>query len=276
MRLLVVGAGSMGRWVARSVDADVTFTDLDAVAAREAAESVGGDVVDPDTDEQFAAVCFAVPISSVTDAIGQYAGRAERALLDVSGVMSGPIETMRERAPDRERVSLHPLFAPENAPGNVAVVADRRGPTVDALLADLRSRGNDLFETTPTEHDEAMETVQARAHTAVLAFALAAEDVREEFHTPVSAGIVDLVETVTGGNPRVYREIQQAFDGATDVADAAARIAAAADDAAERDDAGGDQQFDRLYREATEAAAALRRTDDNGADSRRTDDGGDR
>jgi prephenate dehydrogenase len=159
---------------------------------------------------------------------------------------------MREQAPDRERVSLHPLFAPENAPGNVAVVADERGATTESLLADLRGQDNYLFETTAAEHDEAMETVQARAHTAVLAFGLAAEDVPEEFQTPISEALTELVEAVAGGNPRVYREIQQSFDGAGDVASAADRLATAAERAAADDS----ELFDRLYREASEIDAA--------------------
>ncbi|MFC6726229.1 prephenate dehydrogenase, partial [Halobium palmae] len=32
MNLLVVGAGAMGRWVARTVDADVAFADVDEAA----------------------------------------------------------------------------------------------------------------------------------------------------------------------------------------------------------------------------------------------------
>jgi prephenate dehydrogenase len=86
-------------------------------------------------------------------------------------------------------------------------------------------------ETTPEEHDEAMETVQARAHTAVLAFALAAEDVPDAFQTPISESLFDLVEQVTGGEARVYADIQSAFDGAEDVAGAAREIADADDDA---------------------------------------------
>lgn len=267
MRVLVVGAGAMGRWFARSVDADITFTDLDVAAAREAATTVGADAIDPevfqlaadtqpqssvDAQTEFDAICFAVPISSVPPAIEQYSDHASHALLDVSGIMTGPLDTMREQAPDRERVSLHPLFAPENAPGNVAVVADERGATTESLLADLRGRDNHLFETTAAEHDEAMETVQARAHTAVLAFGLAAEDVPEEFQTPISEALTELVEAVAGGNPRVYREIQQSFDGAGDVASAADRLATAAERAAADDS----ELFDRLYREASKVDAA--------------------
>jgi prephenate dehydrogenase len=138
-------------------------------------------------------------------------------------------------------VSLHPLFAAANAPGNVAVVADAPGPATEALVDDLRAAGNDPFETTIAEHDDAMETVQAGAHAAILAYALAAEDVREEFATPVSAAMDDLVETVTGGNARVYREIQETFAGADRVAAAARRVA----------DAEG-ATFDDCYREAGE------------------------
>jgi prephenate dehydrogenase len=250
MRLLVVGAGSMGRWLARSVDAEVTFADADGAVAHEAAAAMGADYVPTDTEETFEAVCLAVPMSVVEAAAGDYAPLAERALLDVSGEMAGPVAAMREHAPDLERASLHPLFAPANAPGNVALVADERGPVVDSLLDDLAVAGNDVFETTPTEHDEAMETVQAGAHTAVLAYALAAADVREEFHTPVSTALDDLVETVTDGTPRVYREIQETFDGAEDVAAAARRVA----------DAEG-EAFDALYAEAGDSGA-LDVTDD--------------
>jgi prephenate dehydrogenase len=35
----------------------------------------------------------------------------------------------------------------------------------------------------------------------------------------------DLVEQVSGGEPRVYADIQAAFDGADDVADAARQLA---------------------------------------------------
>ncbi|MFW6436944.1 MAG: prephenate dehydrogenase, partial [Halococcoides sp.] len=91
------------------------------------------------------------------------------------------------------------------------------------------------------EHDRAMETVQASAHAAVLAFGLAAESVDERFHTPVSRALFEALEAVTGGEPRVYADIQATFPGAEQVADAAARIAAA-DRAA----------FEACYREADE------------------------
>ena len=270
MQVLVVGAGAMGRWAGRTLAStrapafDVAFADRDATAASHAADAVGGRAVGLDTAETFDVVCLAVPISAVATAVATHAERASRAMVDVAGVMAAPVEAMREHLPDRERASLHPLFSPENAPGNVAVVRDAPGPVTDEVVDAVATAGNHTFETDPEEHDTAMETVQAGAHTAVLAYALSAADVREEFATPVSRELATLVETVTGGTPQVYREIQQSFAGADAVADAADRIATADADA-----------FEALYEEA--GAHARRGQDDadaNGDEPREAGDGG--
>ncbi|TKX84837.1 prephenate dehydrogenase, partial [Halorubrum sp. SS5] len=187
--------------------------------------------VEADGDSVHDAVCLAVPMSAVPAAVEAYAPRAEEAIVDVSGEMTDALAAMREHAPGLERASYHPLFAPPRVPGNVALVVDEGGPAVEGLTASVEAGGNEVFETTAAEHDGAMETVQAGAHAAVLAWRLAAEPVREEFHTPVSAALDDVADTVTEGSPAVYAEIQRAFDGAEDVADAAAAIADADDEA---------------------------------------------
>jgi len=244
METLVVGAGSMGRWlgtVLRESDRTVSLSYLDAAdeRAREAAEATGGRAVPAGTSETFDLVCVAVPIPTAREVIAAYADRARDALLDVTGTMAEPIAAMREHAPDRERVSLHPLFAPANEPGNVPVVPDEPGPRTDAVRAALSARDNTLFGTDAATHDRMMETVQARTHAAILAFALAAEPVPDRFHTPVSATLASLATQVTDGDPRVYADIQRSFDGAGDVADAARQLVDA--DAAE---------FERLYADA--------------------------
>ena len=247
MNLLVVGAGAMGRWFAdsmRSADIDVAFADTDSDAAVAAAEAVGGRAVALDTDEHFDGVCLAVPISAVEAAVATFAPRADRAMLDVTGTMATPVDAMRTHAPDRERLSLHPLFAPENAPGRIAVVDDATGPVTDRVREAL-ARENTPFETTPDEHDRAMTTVQARAHAAVLAYALAAENVPDRFHTPISGPLSDLADQVLSGSPGVYAEIQNAFDGTGEIAAAAERIAEA-----DRD------EFEALYHEARDRAGS--------------------
>ncbi|ELZ40043.1 prephenate dehydrogenase [Halorubrum californiense DSM 19288] len=238
MDLLVVGAGEIGRWVADTVsaeaapvDASVAFADRDPDVAADAAAGRDARTADADGDSVHDAVCLAVPMSAVPAAVEAYAPRAAQAIVDVSGEMTAALAAMREHASDLERASYHPLFAPPRVPGNVAVVVDEGGPAVEGLTAAIETGGNDVFETTAAEHDEAMETVQAGAHAAVLAWRLAAEPVREEFHTPVSAALDEVADTVTEGSPAVYAEIQRAFDGAEDVADAAAEIAGADDEA---------------------------------------------
>ncbi|MFW5935222.1 MAG: prephenate dehydrogenase [Halolamina sp.] len=258
MTLCIVGAGAMGRWFAETVaaapafDADLAFADTDGDAAADAAAAFDDAATvlladgTPEDDRTFETVCLAVPIPAVEDAVAAWAPHAEVAMLDLSGVMAGPIAAMREALPDGERASLHPLFAPQRAPGNVALVADAVGPTLIPLLDALRDAGNELFETTPEEHDDAMRTVQAKSHAAVLAWALAGDDVREEFHTPVSAGLADIAATVTEGDARVYADIQDAFGGADAVADAARAVA----------DAEG-EAFADLYAQAGASADAL-------------------
>lgn len=239
MNILVVGAGEMGTWFGSCLSFSVAYADHDRDTAARAAETTDGRDVPLSTEEHFDAVCLAVPMSAISEAIALHAARAERAIIDITGVMGIPIEGMREHAPDLERLSLHPLFSTDHAPGRVAYVPDSPGPVTESVTDDLAGQGNTLFETTPEEHDRAMSTVQARTHAAVLAFGLAREEVREEFQTPISEQLAQLTEQVTNGNPRVYAEIQETFDGATDVADAAGQIAEA-DEAA----------FEALYRDA--------------------------
>ncbi|WP_336135715.1 NAD(P)-binding domain-containing protein [Natronomonas amylolytica] len=227
MQLLVVGAGEMGRWFARHSGADsVAFADRDHTVARNAAaEHDDATTVPLDTDERFEVVCIAVPMTAVPEAIADHAEKATEAVVDVSGEMRDSVAALADHAEGRERASFHPLFSASNAPGNVPVVVDRDGPTIETIRDSLSAAGNEVFETTPAEHDRAMETVQAKAHTAVLAYALAADDVDPRFHTTLSAPLEELVEQMVDGTPEVYAEIQERFAGREAVAEAARELA---------------------------------------------------
>ncbi len=245
MKTLVVGAGAMGRWFAEALQEDapgstnISFLDAEPAAAADAAAAVDGQAVTDEEAGSYDIVCIAVPIPAAVDAIEAHAGRATEAIVDVTGTMTEPIAAMREHAPDCQRASLHPLFAPANEPGNIPAVIDEGGPAIELVVETLRARGNDVFETTATRHDEMMETVQARTHAAVIAFALTANPVPDRYHTPISSELAKLARQVTGGDGRVYGDIQYAFEGAED-------IAAAAQDIAEADR----ETFEQLYEQA--------------------------
>jgi prephenate dehydrogenase len=185
-------------------------------------------------------------MTAAAEVLADQASRASEGLVDVAGEMAAPVEAMREHAPDLERLSLHPLFAPENAPGAIAAVHDDRGPVTDAVRDSLTAAGNDVFDATVDEHDDAMESVQAATHAAILAWRLAAGDVREEFHTPLSREFADLAAHVTGQEPRVYADIADRYaDGRRELADAA-RVLADADR----------ERFLELFADAGERARA--------------------
>lgn len=245
METLVVGAGAVGRWFAASTPDDVAFADVDQAAAEAAAEEAHrttgrvGRAVPLDTEESFGVVCIAVPLPDASAAIRRHAPRAQTAVVDLTGQMVEPLQTMASVAPARERASFHPLFAPEYAPGRIALSRSAPGPATDRVRRWLTEAGNEIVEVDPSTHDEAMRTIQSGAHAAILAFALAAESVPAELGTPVYDDLVSLVDRVTAGDPRVYADIQSTFGGAAEVADAARSIA----------DADADE-FEHLYREA--------------------------
>jgi len=243
MDVLIVGAGDVGRWFGDLVDGPPAFADVNPEQAEAAAEAAGprARAVELDGDESFGLVCVAVPLSVATTVIEAQASRAQQGIVDLTGAMADPLATMAQVAPARERVSFHPLFAPEHAPGRVAVSTSAGGPATDRVRRWLEDAGNTLVDVAPEVHDEAMETVQGRAHAAILAFALAADDVPDGLETPVYEEIRALVERVTGGTPGVYADIQATFGGADEVAAAAQRLAESDSDefAALYEDAGG-------------------------------------
>lgn len=240
MDALIVGAGDVGRWFANLWDGPVTFADIDRSAVTAAAEGhPGARTTSIDGTEVADVVVVAVPIRVATEVIEAQAGRAREAIVDLTGSMVDPLEAMNEVAPDLERVSYHPLFAPEHAPGNVAKSLGSAGSTVDRIDRTFRAGGNRIVAVEASVHDDAMATVQGRAHAAVLAFGLAAEPVPPGLETPVFEDLEALRERVTGGEAGVYADIQATFDGAETLRDALDRL-----QSADR------ETFEELYKDA--------------------------
>lgn len=232
METLVVGAGAVGRWFADCTPDDVAFVDVDEAAAEAAAERAHrtqgrtARAVPIDTEESFGLVCIAVPLPETTTAIERYAPRAQTAVIDLTGQMVAPLQTMASVAPARERASFHPLFAPRHAPGRVALAQVAPGPATDRVTRWLAEAGNEMVSVEPETHDQAMRTIQGRTHAALLAFGLAADPVPAELATPVYTDLSELLERIVDGEARVYSDIQETFGGADAIADAATNIEA--------------------------------------------------
>jgi prephenate dehydrogenase len=213
MELLIVGAGVMGQWLGRTLApvASITYLDRDLETAEAAAAASGSTAAA--TGQAADVVAIAVPISAAEDAIETYAPFARAAIFDITGHMHAPVAAMRRSADGLERMSLHPLFAPRAAPGRIATVIDGDGPHTGTIREQLKDSGNEIVETDPETHDRAMRTVQGAAHAAIFAYGLSAESVPPGLHTPVSESLEQLLERVTEGDPAVYKEIQESFDG---------------------------------------------------------------
>ena len=228
MDALIVGAGAVGRWFGSLWDGPVAFADVDRAVASQAAEAdQNATVAALDETKTYDLVVVAVPMRVATDVIAEQADRATRALADFTGSMGDPLDAMAEVGEDLERVSFHPLFAPEHAPGRVAKSVGKPGPAVDELTRALVGDGNTVVPVEAGVHDDAMRTVQGRTHAAILAFGLAADPVPEGLETPVYEELAALRARVTDGSPGVYADIQDRFDGVEDLERALSRLSGA-------------------------------------------------
>lgn len=229
MRTLIVGAGTMGAWFGELIGewASVAYTDLDSDRAHRTADSQNVEAVRLDNVTENDIITFAVPLHATVSAIEDFGHLASRAIIDLSGSMAEPLQAMRSLDTDCELLCLHPLFAPENAPGNVPMVTENSGPIEDRITELLQDHGNTPFQTTAAEHDAAMQVVQAQVHLVILAYADAAKPVSSKFHTPISRQLTALTRSVLDGDSRVYADIQAQFAGAEDIATSASYLASA-------------------------------------------------
>lgn len=229
MQALVVGAGAIGCWFGEVLNqwTDVRFFDKDPAASDQAITKVGGAIALTELPKSVPIVCTAVPIRATRRVLEDVAPRATNAVIDLSGTMEEPHEIMEQYAPGCERINLHPLFAPENEPGNIPLSAANGGPVTERINNELNRRGNHVFNTTPSDHDRAMVQVQSKVHAALLAYALSADTIDPKYHTTVSREFFELTRQILSGPETVYADIQHYFDGSAEIAAAASELAEA-------------------------------------------------
>ncbi|USX53525.1 prephenate dehydrogenase dimerization domain-containing protein [Lentzea sp. HUAS12] len=159
--------------------------------------------------------------------------------------------------PDRQAVSLNPMFAPALGMRGrpVVSVVFRDGPLVDDLLALVGASGGRVVRMDAARHDRLAATSQALTHATVLAFGHALRtldaDVEElvAVAPPPHATLLALLARIASGEPEVYWDVQSGNPLAPDARDALARGVEHVRDVVENGD-GAD--FERLLRDAAE------------------------
>ena len=207
--VLVGGAGAVGGMFAKLLTAS----------------GIAVDVVDPSVDGRTVAdvdpsaadmVMLAVPERVALAALpGVSAAMRPDALLVDTLSVKGRIAAI---APDRQMVSLNPMFAPSlgMAGRPVAAVVLGDGPAARELLAHVETWGGRVVRTDADTHDKLTAAAQVLTHAAVLGFghALAAMNLDitqlSAIAPPPHTTMLALLARITSGTPEVYWDVQAA------------------------------------------------------------------
>jgi prephenate dehydrogenase len=222
VKVAVIGAGAMGRWLigfAKQSLGEVVVADLSAAKAERVAKEFG---ISSRSAAEAAAeadlVLIAVPISKTPEVIKSLAEQAQRGVLlaDVASVKSDVVEAMRTVKAKVELVSLHPLFGPgaTSVKGkDFVAVPVKPGKRYAALKHRLIELGARVTEMEAEDHDRLMAIIQCMTHFVLLTYLDALKSMKglkraERLHTPMFATLLDLAKAVLAGNPELYGELQ--------------------------------------------------------------------
>ncbi len=222
MKVAVIGAGEMGRWLADFAKknlGEVTVNDVNAAKAEKVASELGVSAK-PITEAaaQAELLLVAVPISKTPRVVESLAKLARKGtlLVDVASVKSEVVEAMREIEGDIELVSIHPLFGPGAASvkgKDIVAIPVRPGKRYAELKKRLTDLGARVTEMDSEEHDRLMAIIQCMTHFVLIVYLNAIKSMRglkqaEKLRTPMFAALMGLAKAVLAGNPEVYGELQ--------------------------------------------------------------------
>jgi 4-amino-4-deoxyprephenate dehydrogenase len=235
---VVGGSGAVGGLFARRLaesGARVTVVDLAPPgdpgpgsgpgAAEGRAGFLRGDLTDlsDEVRAEFAradAVLLAVPEQIALDSVKQVCALLGPGtlLVDTLSVKGPLVAAVRAVAPDREMVSLNPMFAPslgfEGRPVAAVVVHD--GDRARQLLDLVGSWGGRVVQVSEHTHDRLAAATQALPHAAVLALGLALPELGIDIvelasiAPPPFTTMLALLARIASGSPEVYWDIQWA------------------------------------------------------------------
>lgn len=210
--VVVGGAGRMGRWMVRFLEAQGWATaELDPAADEE----------EKRRSRRWLPVADLVVCSTPPEATRrQYeawleapeGGRPGGVVVDLSSIKSPLVESIRRLREAGIRVaSLHPMFGPATPllRNKEVVICDTGDAASAAVVEGLFRPTTAILVHLPLEvHDRVMADVLSLAHATVIAFTLALPEAAPAVHSNTYRALLDLASNAVEQNPDVYFQIQ--------------------------------------------------------------------
>jgi prephenate dehydrogenase len=225
MKIAVIGAGAMGKWLASFAKqnlGEVTLADINVAKAKKVAKEVGVKAAKTCEEAVVKAhiAIIAVPIAKTPEVVKSLAEkmRAGSLLMDVASAKSDVVDTMKELDPEikLELVSIHPLFGPGATTlkgKDFAAVPVKPGKRYARFKNRLTRLGARVTEMEAEEHDKVMAISQCLTHFVLLSYLSALKATKEmklaeKLRTPMFNALLELAKAVLAGNPDLYGGVQ--------------------------------------------------------------------
>jgi len=222
VRVAVIGAGEMGRWLANFSRrfAEVTVSDSNQAKARRVAAELKVAARPAERAAAEADLIFvAVPIARTPGVLLRLAKVAPRGalLVDVASVKGEVVKSMEKIKEDVELVSIHPLFGPGATSlrnKDVVVIPVRPGARYQEFRKILERSGARITEMSADLHDQAMAVIQCLSHFVLLAYlqtlrSLDGVKLSRGLRTPIFSSLAELAKAAAAGKPELYGELQR-------------------------------------------------------------------
>lgn len=223
MDIAIIGAGVMGRWFSEffeDKDWNVTITDKDDEKARRAADELGIETVENNTEAVKGAdiIIISVPIKETPVVIREVGSslNSDSLLLDIASVKEVVVDAMKKLDVKSELASMHPLFGPgaENLEGqNIASIPVDTGERYEQFKKALSDSGAQILEIEAEEHDKIMSVTQSLTHFTLLTFLSALDSMPDKkkaknLSTPMFQKLLDLSKAFLSEDPNICGDIQ--------------------------------------------------------------------
>jgi prephenate dehydrogenase len=222
LKVAVIGAGAMGKWLAKFAKdnlGEVTVADINSARAEDVASELGAVAKSArEAAAEAELIMIAVPISKTPEVILSLSEVVPKGALlaDVASAKSDVVEAMQKIKTDIELVSIHPLFGPgatSISGKDIVVIPVKPGKRYSMLKKELVKLGARVTEMDAEQHDQLMSIIQCMTHFVLLAYLTAMKSMKglkyaKKLRTPMFAELTNLAKAVLVGNPEVYSELQ--------------------------------------------------------------------